>query len=215
MGSFKQALAYPFKRFNRIFNILWSLIPIIGGFLVMGYFLRLLESVKEDKNEMPPFGDFGENLKYGFLFSLATVILYSVLFLVFAIVYMLNNIVGIIVLFALVLAIALSYLVLPMIYLEKAKFLDAINLWKALMFVFKNIKDYIILLFKIILINIIWSAPVILMFFLLLSIFKQLTPALIIVYPLWFLISLFILPSTLFLMSACYKKVKENSRSLL
>ncbi|MFT4304740.1 MAG: DUF4013 domain-containing protein [Candidatus Woesearchaeota archaeon] len=66
--SFGEGLKYPWKKPSRLWNILWILIPILGLFAIYGYIRKIiLELSKGNKNELPEFGDFWENLKIGFM----------------------------------------------------------------------------------------------------------------------------------------------------
>lgn len=157
-----EALKYPFNRFAGIWNIFWALIPIIGNFLVAGYFKRIVQHALKGRNkELPLFEDYNENLVDGFFLTLATTLL---LFINFASAAMLIwiPILG-------WLAIPLLFMMVPlqlMQYMESGKFVDALNYQKTVKMVFTNFGDFLITALKNLVVICVWilaSIPVVTM----------------------------------------------------
>lgn len=77
-SSIGEAIRYPFTNFKdkkRMCNYYWGLIPIIGGFILGGYQLRVFKEIfMKKRRELPAFGDFVENLKYGFFFFIISMV---------------------------------------------------------------------------------------------------------------------------------------------
>ena len=79
METFRDAIAYPFGRFSRLFYWLWILVPIVGALAFVGYEVRMIRTLlKGNRKEAPAFGPFWENAKVG-LFFLVFALLYSLL----------------------------------------------------------------------------------------------------------------------------------------
>jgi hypothetical protein len=84
--NFIEGLKYPWKNPKRLWNILWILIPILGFFAIIGYIRKIvLELLKENKEGLPEFGDFWDNLKIGFklfIYIIPTMVLLSLIELI-------------------------------------------------------------------------------------------------------------------------------------
>ncbi len=65
--SFGKAFKYPFNRWQRLFNVLWLLLPIIGWFAVFGYQVRLVQRWVDGNFQQLPKFRFWKNLKRGFM----------------------------------------------------------------------------------------------------------------------------------------------------
>lgn len=163
MATITNALAYPFKRFDGIFNYLWVLIPIIGQFVFYGYYLRVLDSVihnyKANHKGLPRFVKFGENLKFGFLFMLATLILLVILFLV-EFILLLTGIGWIVNPILTLIIVVFALPLLPAQYAYSGKFMDAINIFKAFKTSFGHFGRYILLILKTLVVGFLYFAPV-------------------------------------------------------
>ena len=82
--SIKKGLQYPWKNRRRLWNILWLLIPLLGGFALSGYVKKIVKSmVTSPTDGLPEFGSFWDNLVLGlkiFLYFIPTyVVLYSII----------------------------------------------------------------------------------------------------------------------------------------
>ena len=84
--SIKEGLLYPLKNRKRLWNILWLLVPLLGGFALSGYVKKIVKSmVISPTDGLPEFGSFWDNFVQGiklFVFFIPT---YSVLFAVISI----------------------------------------------------------------------------------------------------------------------------------
>ena len=67
---FGQAFAYPFRKFSRIFNVLWALVPIVGPLAVYGYSVWIAQKFIRGEYEQLPKFNFSKNLKLGFFMFL-------------------------------------------------------------------------------------------------------------------------------------------------
>ena len=167
-GDLGDSLSYPFKRFGRVCNVFWTLIPIIGGFLFTGYVIRVIRGLYDGQKEMVEFGDFVDNLKHGFLATLAMMIPGFIFILLLggsiaitALSY------GIAVLFLLFLLIStilglLMFISLPLLifqYAENGSFVDGMNVFKALGFAFRNFGGFIVTGLKGFVLGLIWLIP--------------------------------------------------------
>ncbi len=69
MVKLKEAFAYPFNNFKRLFIYWLFLIPVFGWFPIAGYILKLYKEVIKGKSkELPAFGEYWKNFKNGFYF---------------------------------------------------------------------------------------------------------------------------------------------------
>ncbi len=163
MATITNALGYPFKRFDGIFNYLWVLIPIIGQFVFYGYYLRVLDSImhnyKANHKGLPRFVKFGENLKFGFLMTIAALIVLGVLFaiefllLLTGIGWIVNPILTLIV-------VIFAFPLLPAQYAYSGKFTDAMNVFKAFKTSFNHFGKYILFILKSLVVGFLYFAPV-------------------------------------------------------
>jgi len=68
ISNFGSGLGYPWGEPVRLFNILWALIPIIGWLALIGYCQNILRAIiAGNKEKLPEFVSFGDNLERGFI----------------------------------------------------------------------------------------------------------------------------------------------------
>ena len=141
--GFGQAFTYPFRKFSRIFNILWLFVPIVGPFAVYGYVVWVTQKfIRGEYRQLPKF-HFGKNLKLGF-FMFLKVIPFSV---AFAIILMLLGYLGTI---GTIITVILSFFVYPMLiinFIQYETVAAPFNI-KAIKPVFTHIGDYLISILK-------------------------------------------------------------------
>lgn len=76
MGLFVDTLKFPFKPFKRLWWFWLNVIPVLGWLLYGGYTVDIIRRiVKEDKDDLPQFGEFVPTLKTGFFYLLLALIL--------------------------------------------------------------------------------------------------------------------------------------------
>ena len=94
--SFGQAFTYPFRKFSRIFNILWLFVPIVGSFAVYGYGVWITQKfIRGEYRQLPKF-HFGKNLKLGFFMFLKVIPLMAVISIIYFALSFLGTVGGII-----------------------------------------------------------------------------------------------------------------------
>lgn len=131
-----EGLKYPFNRFSRLFNFYWILIPILGWLAVPGYCLKIIQNiVRGNKQELPEFGSFFDNMKAGFFF-----IIFS---LIIALAVMIINIIPII---GTILAIIIAFIspILIIQYTNNQSFSEGFDFKRALNLIFNNFIDFIV-----------------------------------------------------------------------
>ncbi len=80
---FGQAFTYPFRKFSRIFNILWVFVPIVGSFAIYGYGVWITQKfIRGEYRQLPKF-HFGKNLKLGFFMFLKIIPLMIVISIIY------------------------------------------------------------------------------------------------------------------------------------
>lgn len=141
ISSFSDGLRYPWGTPKRLLNILWLLIPFIGGFALIGYSQSIIRAtVAGNKTSLPEFIGFKDNLKKGFrLFVKALPLLIA-----YSLVYSLPGIGSIAGWIACMFF--LPYLTINLIITDK--FEESFNIKKAYNVVFHNIEEYIMAFLK-------------------------------------------------------------------
>jgi len=150
--SFKEAFLFPFNRLKGMLNILWILLPIIGWFLLIGYYVKIINQfLKGNFKKLPKLesGDF----KIGFFMFLKGIPFIIFLMLIVGIFNYLfeRNIAMIIV--DLILLFTFPILSINFIKKQTVSSFFEFNLIK---FVFFNFFDYIITIIKSIILGILW-----------------------------------------------------------
>ncbi len=141
VSSFSDGLRYPWGMPKRLLNILWWLIPFIGGFALIGYSQSTIRAiVAGNKSNLPEFIGFKDNLKNGFrLFVKALPLLIA-----YTLVYSLPGIGMITGWIACIFF--LPYLTLNLFVTDK--FEESFNIKKAYDEVFHNIEEYLMAFLK-------------------------------------------------------------------
>ncbi|MBI2136803.1 DUF4013 domain-containing protein [Candidatus Woesearchaeota archaeon] len=142
--DFKTAFKYPFNRPIGMLNILWLLLPILGSFANYGYLVVIIRQfLNNDFKELPEF-NFKDNLSLGFFMFLKTIPFILVFVVIQAISTMFNPLIGILVI------LFISLFILPILYINFIKngtvgsFFD----FNAIVPVFNNFGEYLIVLLK-------------------------------------------------------------------
>ena len=158
--SITDVLKYPFNRMKGLLNFYWSLIPILGYFVFIGYYTQIIKEVLSgNKETLPVFGGFGENLKSGFMLFLASLCLIVIATYITGLV---SSILACLVNFALMVLLPIQIIQ----YIEKGNFAEIFNYKKAADMIVSNIGDYIVVMLKTIAVFIVLtiaSIPVITM----------------------------------------------------
>lgn len=156
-ATISETLKYPFKRFKRIWNFYWILIPIIGYFALMGYIVDILKSVFRGEEEMPKFVGFWKNVGKGFFLFLALIIIqivYNILIYLFRFIPVL----GVILTIVLVIYLILLCPMLIMQYAITEKFKDALDIAKATRTMFIDFWAYVLVILKLFVVMLVWLA---------------------------------------------------------
>jgi len=154
MVKILEAIKYPFKKFPRMLNFFWSIIPVIGTFAVLGYILKIINAVRKNLKELPPFGSFTENLKDGFkafIWEIGIGIPLIVLLAVAGYIPVLSDLLVPILLI-------LAGMTVPIMFIqfaEKRDFKDGFDVKRAFQFVRNNFISELILIIKLIIFAII------------------------------------------------------------
>jgi hypothetical protein len=149
--NFSTAFKYPFKRPLGLWNILWVLVPIIGWLAVAGYIIRIIQGFIRGEFERLPEFTFSKNLELGF-FMLIKSIPFGLVYAIVATILIKidSSLTFIIFLFQ---VIALPILTMNFIHKETV---SSYFEFEIIMSVFNNIEDYVVVLFKSILLAIIF-----------------------------------------------------------
>lgn len=141
VSSFSEGLKYSWGVPKRLLNILWALIPIIGWLALVSYSQSIIRAIiAGNKDNLPEFIGFGENLRKGFLLfikSLPILIAYSLIFSIPGI----GQIVGWI-----AFVLFLPYLGINLLVTDR--FEESFNIKKAWNAVSKNLEEYLIAYLK-------------------------------------------------------------------
>ena len=150
--KFNTAFKYPFNRAKGMWNILWMLVPIIGWFALGGYGVRIVKEFIKGKFKKLPIFNFSSDLELGFFMfikAIPFVIAYAVL----------TGMIGIVSPEAKGLTeFFLQLFVLPVLGINffKKETVASFFEFKILKSVFNNLGDYVMALFKSILLCIIF-----------------------------------------------------------
>ena len=155
-ATITEAARYPFKRVYRLFYGLWLLIPIFGQILFIGYLIKILRSVIKETDEEPPeMGSIKKNLHIGMYF----VIILGIYFVLMMLLGFINSFAGFLTIPIILLSIYIN-LAMPVMYAqlaEKNKLSAGLNIAHATKIIFLNLKAYIILLLKQLVLLLIWT----------------------------------------------------------
>ena len=154
------AIAFPFRKWYRCFNIFWILLPVLGWAAIGGYLWRIVNGLlKNELTELPKF-NFAEDMKNGWL-PLGYIILYSLA------VNILLTIIGSITKVGMQLTNIYISLIAPMLviqFFESRSIQEGFNIGKATKLVFRNFGDYIITLLKQVVVIIVFLLALLLFF---------------------------------------------------
>lgn len=150
--GFGDAIKYPFNEFARLFIYYVMLIPIIGPFVLYGYFFNIYQQIiNRDTGALPAFGDFGENLKKGFMLFLGVFLVLMINYGVyFLLLFTLGEIHESLNFFA---ALVLVVMMLPLpiqmaYYVDTGAFSSMFRYISGLRLVFGNFGDYLVTVLK-------------------------------------------------------------------
>ncbi len=156
MATIKQALAYPFVNFARLWNFWWFLVPIWGWFIVNGYIVRICSEIKKGKSEeLPAIRPFKGLFSQGFFLTVALIVPGLILFLLF----MIHP-----VFWLLTVYFGLISPILILQFSEKNKVRDGMNVFRATKMVFTHLGAFLLTWLKMLVVTIIWvlaSVPII------------------------------------------------------
>jgi hypothetical protein len=68
MGLFRDALAFPFREYSRLFWFWIVVIPVFGWIAYAGYMVDVMRAVFKGKEKLPPFGELWPTMKTGLLY---------------------------------------------------------------------------------------------------------------------------------------------------
>ena len=147
---FIEGLKYPWKKPEKLLNILWILIPIVGFFAIMGYLKKIVIELSKGKKEgLPKFGKFVDNLGVGFMLFVYMIPTFIVLFIIQS-----TPFIGPI-LYLLIVLLALPWLVINLFV--KGEFKALWELKEVYEVVTKRFTEYLIALLKTIVFGIIYG----------------------------------------------------------
>lgn len=92
--SFSDAFNYPFRILKRLLYALWLLVPVLGWFMLFGYYVRLVNEFIEGRYEGLIKLDFMEDLKLGFIIFLKALPFYISYFVIISAVIFVNENLG-------------------------------------------------------------------------------------------------------------------------
>jgi len=150
--SFKTAFKYPFNRPIGMLNILWVLVPIFGWFALGGYGVVIIRGFLRGEFKELPLFDFTPHMKLGFdLFVkyLPFVIAYAI------VVGVLDRMDSAIVSFAIFLVQVFILPIMVVHYINKGTVASSFE-FRVARAVFDNLGDYLIALFKTILLSLVF-----------------------------------------------------------
>ena len=150
--DFKTAFKYPFNRAKGMWNILWILLPIIGWFAFGGYSVRIVKEFIKGKFKRLPIFKFKSDLKLGFMMFLKSIPFVAVYALVLLGLEAVANFLGIKnqKLFVDLINMLLALFVIPMLtinFVNKQTIGSYFEL-EVVKSVFDNFGDYVVALFK-------------------------------------------------------------------
>lgn len=156
MQNFKDSFTYPWVKFRRIFIFYINVIPILGQILYLGYMFRTVRILFEEHyDEVPSFGSFSENIRYGTKF----IVFYLIwIFLLFSFYYIPKGGIFLIIIFIFMLPI------LTMQFIEKGQLRQGFNIFLSIHTIIMNLLDFLITSVKIMVITLIFiflSIPII------------------------------------------------------
>ena len=149
--EFAEAAKYPFNRADRMLNILWMFLPIVGWLALGGYSIRIVEEFIKGKFKELPEMEFKSDLSLGF-HMLIKAIPFIIAYAVFLSILSKLGILGVLV------SILVGFIVLPMLYINFIHKQTVASLFEfdVLKAVFENIEDYSIAIGKSVLLGIIF-----------------------------------------------------------
>ena len=150
---FGQAFTYPFRKFSRIFNILWLLVPIVGVLAVSGYGIWITQKfIRGEYRQLPKF-HFGKNLKLGFFIFLKFIPLITAIMVIQTLLGYLGTI-------GTIITVVLMFFVYPILminFLQHETIAASFDV-RLVKLVFTHIGDYIITTLKAIALTLIFLA---------------------------------------------------------
>ena len=148
--EFSQAFKYVFNRPIGMLNILWIFLPIIGWLALIGYVIRIIQEYIRGKFRKLPYFRFSNNLVFGLIMFFKSLPLLIVFGIVSSIINKLplGNITTIL----------LSLLILPMLFVnlfhkESVRASFDLSVVKP---VFSNLIDYVVVLIKTLVLQLIF-----------------------------------------------------------
>lgn len=153
--TIKDALKYPFKRFKGLWNFYWILIPMFGWFALQGYVVQIYQAIFNGENkELPKFDGFNKNMKKGFFWMIAAMVIgipYAILQLIFKEIPFIGDVIY----FVLGVYMMLLSPLLVAQYAKTEKVKDGFDIAKATKTMFIDFGGYVIVHLKLILMNVI------------------------------------------------------------
>jgi hypothetical protein len=141
MVTFKEGLKFPWEKPKRLWNILWILVPIIGWFALMGYFVKIVQNLNRgNTKEIPKMDKFWDKFVLGFL-VFVKMIPFMVLLGVVSWILQLIPVAGMVV-YGFIAIFIVPYLVLNLMVTEK--FSAIWEFERAVKTVFGNFRKYVI-----------------------------------------------------------------------
>lgn len=150
--KFNDAFKYPFNRAKGMLNILWIFLPIIGWFALGGYSVRIVQEFIKGKFKQLPTLEFQSDFKLGFFMFLKSLPFFLSYIIIVTILTKINPWLRLILL-------PFEILGLPILFIHflNKETVNSFFEFKIIKFVFNNLKDYIIVILKSILLGIIFG----------------------------------------------------------
>ena len=157
--NFGDAFSYSFKRAKGLLNILWMFLPIFGWFALGGYSIRIIKEFCDGRFKQLPVMKFSSDMKFGFFMFLKAIPFVLAYIVVVSILDAISRPLGGIVEFILVI------FALPMLSVNfmKKETIESFFEFEVLRAVTENFKDYLIVIWKSILLALAFIAMMIIL----------------------------------------------------
>jgi len=154
--TFKVAFKYPFNRAKGMWDILWILLPFLGGFILTGYTIRVVQEFSKGKFKELPIFDMDKDLTLGFIMwlkSLPFMILYFIIIMGLTAIHP----------WARFVSLPFDIFALPILFIHfmNKETVNSLFEFKVIKHVFNNFGDYLVTLLKSIALGLIFLVMII------------------------------------------------------
>jgi Protein of unknown function (DUF4013) len=157
--NFGDAFGYSFKRAKGLLNILWVFLPIFGWFALGGYSIRIIKEFCDGKFKQLPVMKFKSDMKFGFFMFLKAIPFVLAYVVVTSILSAISRPLGGMV------ELVLAIFAVPMLAVNfmKKETIESFFEFEVLRAVTENFKDYLIVIWKSILLALVFIAMMIIL----------------------------------------------------